>query len=141
MEERERDEYGMEEVDGLFSSPEKSPANLNGFSPADDDTASSEMSIEDGMLPYRVCAPTCYQLMTDIFNLLRDQAMRRDLWIFSALRITRAVLFYPQHLDPLQNSLDDPLSCDPHQTIEKTSYPPAHRMADDCLLREATQPP
>ncbi|KAJ5364645.1 uncharacterized protein N7496_010358 [Penicillium cataractarum] len=51
MEERERDEYGMEEVDGLFSSPEKSPAKLNGFSPADDDTASSEMSIEDGNAP------------------------------------------------------------------------------------------
>lgn len=50
MEERERDEYGMEEVDGLFSSPEKSPAKLNGFSHADDDTASSEMSIEDGKL-------------------------------------------------------------------------------------------
>lgn len=51
MEERARDEYGMEEVDGLFSSPEKSPAALNGFSDADDDTASSEMSIEDGKLP------------------------------------------------------------------------------------------
>lgn len=48
MEERERDEYGMEEVEGLFSSPEKSPAKLNGFSHSDDDTASSEMSIEDG---------------------------------------------------------------------------------------------
>lgn len=72
MEERERDEYGMEEVDGLFSSPEKSPAELNGFSPAADDTASSEMSIEDGMPPYRVCARTSYQLIIDIFNLLRD---------------------------------------------------------------------
>ncbi|KAJ5911056.1 uncharacterized protein N7473_000359 [Penicillium subrubescens] len=51
MEERERDEYGMEEVDGLFSSPEKSPARLNGFSHADDDTASSEMSIEDDNAP------------------------------------------------------------------------------------------
>ncbi|CEJ54715.1 hypothetical protein PMG11_01011 [Penicillium brasilianum] len=51
MEERERDEYGMEEVEGLFSSPERSPAKLNGFSHSDDDTASSEMSIEDGNAP------------------------------------------------------------------------------------------
>ncbi|KAJ5443651.1 uncharacterized protein N7458_007523 [Penicillium daleae] len=51
MEERQRDEYGMEEVDGLFSSPEKSPAKLNGFSHVDDETASSEMSIEDGNAP------------------------------------------------------------------------------------------
>lgn len=58
MEERQRDEYGMEEVDGLFSSPEKSPAKLNGFN-ADDDTASSEMSIEDGMPSSRVCAWRC----------------------------------------------------------------------------------
>ncbi|EPS27414.1 hypothetical protein PDE_02357 [Penicillium oxalicum 114-2] len=50
MEERQRDEYGMEEVDGLFSSPEKSPAEENGFSHADD-TAGSEMSIEDDNAP------------------------------------------------------------------------------------------
>lgn len=58
MEERQRDEYGMEEVDGLFSSPEKSPAKLNGFN-AEDNTASSEMSIEDGMSSSRVCAWRC----------------------------------------------------------------------------------
>ncbi|KAF3394037.1 Centromere protein 3 [Penicillium rolfsii] len=57
MEERERDEYGMEEVDGLFSSPEKSPARLNGFSHADDDSAGSEMSIEDGKFPTENNAP------------------------------------------------------------------------------------
>ncbi|KAJ5476962.1 hypothetical protein N7539_007106 [Penicillium diatomitis] len=49
MEERQRDEYGMEEVDGLFSSPEKSPAQQNGFSDADD--TGSEMSIEDDNAP------------------------------------------------------------------------------------------
>lgn len=65
MEERQRDEYGMEEVEGLFSSPEKSPAKLNGFN-ANDDTASSEMSIEDGRNSSRVCALRCYQLMADI---------------------------------------------------------------------------
>ncbi|KAJ5169095.1 uncharacterized protein N7482_004689 [Penicillium canariense] len=52
MKERQRDEHGMEEVDGLFSSPEKSPAILDEFDhPDDDDSASSEMSIEDGNAP------------------------------------------------------------------------------------------
>lgn len=72
MEERQRDEYGMEEVDGLFSSPEKSPAKLNGFGQADDETASSEMSIEDGRSARRVCARIEYQLVTDMVLLLRD---------------------------------------------------------------------
>lgn len=41
----------MEEVDGLFSSPEKSPAKLNRFgTAADDDSVSSEMSMDEGAL-------------------------------------------------------------------------------------------
>jgi centromere protein C len=72
MEERQRDEYGMEEVDGLFSSPEKSPAKLNGFSHVDDETASSEMSIEDGRLAKAVCPLIYYQLVTDMAILLCD---------------------------------------------------------------------
>jgi centromere protein C len=39
----------MEEMDGLFSSPEKSPAKLNGFGNAvDDDSVGSEMSMDEG---------------------------------------------------------------------------------------------
>ncbi|KAJ5693312.1 hypothetical protein N7462_002735 [Penicillium macrosclerotiorum] len=57
LKEGRRDEYGMEEVDGLFSSPEKSPAKLNGFNHSndddddDDDSASSDMSIDEGNAP------------------------------------------------------------------------------------------
>lgn len=50
----------MEEVDGLFSSPEKSPARVNGFGYDDHigdlengDSASSEMSIDEGTLTRR----------------------------------------------------------------------------------------
>ncbi|KAK5798514.1 hypothetical protein VI817_004804 [Penicillium citrinum] len=51
LKEGRRDEHGMEEVEGLFSSPEKSPAKLNGFDEEEeeeDDRGSngSEMSIE-----------------------------------------------------------------------------------------------
>lgn len=38
----------MEEVDGLFSSPEKSPDKLNGFEDENEDSIGSDMSIEDG---------------------------------------------------------------------------------------------
>lgn len=53
LKEGRRDEHGMEEVEGLFSSPEKSPAKLNGFDEEEeeeDDRGSngSEMSIEYG---------------------------------------------------------------------------------------------
>lgn len=49
LKEGRRDEHGMEEVDGLFSSPEKSPAKLNGFDD-ENDSIGSDMSIEDGEL-------------------------------------------------------------------------------------------
>lgn len=55
LKEGRRDEHGMEEVDGLFSSPEKSPARVNGFGYDDHngdlengDSASSEMSMDEG---------------------------------------------------------------------------------------------
>ncbi|CAL5872291.1 uncharacterized protein PFLUO_LOCUS6552 [Penicillium psychrofluorescens] len=52
LKEGRRDEHGMEEVDGLFSSPEKSPAKLNGFgTAADDDSFGSEMSMDEGNGP------------------------------------------------------------------------------------------
>lgn len=55
LKEGRRDEHGMEEVDGLFSSPEKSPARLNGFDGDDgdaenDDSLGSEMSMDEGAL-------------------------------------------------------------------------------------------
>ena len=42
----------MEEVDGLFSSPEKSPVKSNGFGEEDDDSSigSDGMSMDEGML-------------------------------------------------------------------------------------------
>lgn len=53
LKEGRRDEHGMEEVDGLFSSPEKSPARLNGFDNDDaenEDSLGSEMSMDEGEL-------------------------------------------------------------------------------------------
>lgn len=53
LKEGRRDEHGMEEVDGLFSSPEKSPARLNGFDQDDaenEDSLGSEMSMDEGAL-------------------------------------------------------------------------------------------
>lgn len=46
-----RDEHGMEEVTGLFSSPEKSPAKANGFDldSGDDSIGSEGMSLDEGM--------------------------------------------------------------------------------------------
>ncbi|KAJ5145660.1 uncharacterized protein N7515_000224 [Penicillium bovifimosum] len=52
LKEGRRDEHGMEEVDGLFSSPEKSPVRLNGFEDEDNSSAGSEiMSIDEGNAP------------------------------------------------------------------------------------------
>jgi hypothetical protein len=75
--------------------------------------------------------------MTDIVILLRDQIMRRDLWISSALQITRAIPL--RHLDPLRKPLEDPLSCDLPRTIGKILWRLARRMADVCPLRVETQ--
>jgi len=55
LKEGRRDEHGMEEVDGLFSSPEKSPTQLNGFEDDEsDDSAGSEMSIDEGRPAYHL---------------------------------------------------------------------------------------
>jgi centromere protein C len=45
----------MEEVDGLFSSPEKSPTKLNGFEEDEsEDFVGSEMSMDEGMIAYSI---------------------------------------------------------------------------------------
>ncbi|KAJ5576316.1 hypothetical protein N7535_003242 [Penicillium sp. DV-2018c] len=53
LKEGRRDEHGMEEVDGLFSSPEKSPVRFNGFEDAEDNSSaeSEVMSIDEGNAP------------------------------------------------------------------------------------------
>ncbi|OQE16394.1 hypothetical protein PENSTE_c024G09392 [Penicillium steckii] len=56
LKEGRRDEHGMEEVEGLFSSPEKSPEKLNGFDEEEEeeddrDSNGSEMSIDDDNAP------------------------------------------------------------------------------------------
>ncbi|KAI9368077.1 hypothetical protein BJX61DRAFT_247793 [Aspergillus egyptiacus] len=50
LKEGKRDEYGMEEVDGIFSSPEKSPVNGNGLNRSDS-VGSDGMSIDEGNGP------------------------------------------------------------------------------------------
>lgn len=52
LKEGRRDEHGMEEVDGLFSSPEKSPVELDGFEDAENDSSigSEGMSMDEGAL-------------------------------------------------------------------------------------------
>ncbi|KXG49462.1 uncharacterized protein PGRI_063190 [Penicillium griseofulvum] len=53
LKEGRRDEHGMEEVDGLFSSPEKSPVELNGFEDVENNSSvgSEGMSIDEGNAP------------------------------------------------------------------------------------------
>lgn len=48
--EGKRDEHGMEEIDGMFSSPEKSPTKENGFGEGGDETSmgSDGMSLDEG---------------------------------------------------------------------------------------------
>ncbi|KAJ6032436.1 hypothetical protein N7540_003168 [Penicillium herquei] len=50
LKEGKRDEHGMEDVDGLFSSPEKSSADLNGYE-SEDSIGSDGMSIDEGNAP------------------------------------------------------------------------------------------
>ncbi|CAG7921846.1 unnamed protein product [Penicillium olsonii] len=53
LKEGRRDEHGMEEVDGLFSSPEKSPAEFRGLENGENDssTGSDGMSMDEGNAP------------------------------------------------------------------------------------------
>ncbi|GAD97329.1 Cupin domain protein [Paecilomyces variotii No. 5] len=52
LKEGRRDEHGMEEIEGMFSSPEKSPIGLNGFAHDNEsDNDSDGMSIDDGSAP------------------------------------------------------------------------------------------
>ncbi|CEN61480.1 Putative Cupin domain protein (AFU_orthologue; AFUA_1G07590) [Aspergillus calidoustus] len=48
LKEGKRDEHGMEEVDGIFSSPEKSPVKENGFDRSDSYDGSDGMSMDEG---------------------------------------------------------------------------------------------
>ncbi|KAL2825425.1 kinetochore CENP-C fungal-like protein [Aspergillus cavernicola] len=50
LKEGKRDEHGMEEVDGIFSSPEKSPVKENGFDMSDS-IGSDGMSMDEGNGP------------------------------------------------------------------------------------------
>ncbi|KAJ5710700.1 hypothetical protein N7488_004856 [Penicillium malachiteum] len=50
LKEGKRDEHGMEDVDGLFSSPEKSSADLNGYE-SEESIGSDGMSIDEGNAP------------------------------------------------------------------------------------------
>ncbi|KAL3478009.1 kinetochore CENP-C fungal-like protein [Aspergillus californicus] len=50
LKEGKRDEHGMEEVDGIFSSPERSPVKENGFD-ASDSIGSDGMSMDEGNGP------------------------------------------------------------------------------------------
>ncbi|KAL2863591.1 Cupin domain protein [Aspergillus lucknowensis] len=50
LKEGKRDEHGMEEVDGIFSSPEKSPIKENGFG-GSDSFGSDGMSMDEGNGP------------------------------------------------------------------------------------------
>ncbi|OQD60033.1 hypothetical protein PENPOL_c030G08657 [Penicillium polonicum] len=53
LKEGRRDEHGMEEVDGLFSSPEKSPVELDGFEDVENESSvgSEGMSMDEGNAP------------------------------------------------------------------------------------------
>ncbi|KAL4898425.1 kinetochore CENP-C fungal-like protein [Aspergillus ambiguus] len=52
LEEAKRDEYGMEDIEGMWSSPEKSPVKENGFHGGDDDSTGSDgMSMDEGTGP------------------------------------------------------------------------------------------
>lgn len=58
LKEGKRDEHGMEEIEGMFSSPEKSPARLNGFSNNNESIINSDgMSIDDGKSSDTVVVP------------------------------------------------------------------------------------
>jgi centromere protein C len=48
LKEGKRDEHGMEEIDGIFSSPEKSPAGEHGFGNITT-IGSDGMSIDEGV--------------------------------------------------------------------------------------------
>lgn len=50
LREGKRDEHGMEEIDGMFSSPEKSPMKSNGLNNGNETIIGSEgMSMDEGM--------------------------------------------------------------------------------------------
>jgi centromere protein C len=49
LKEGKRDEHGMEEIEGIFSSPEKSPVKHNGHNVVNETSIGSEgMSMDEG---------------------------------------------------------------------------------------------
>jgi hypothetical protein len=82
----------MEEVDGLFSSPEKSPVELNGFEDVENDSSvgSEGMSIDEGGLILWL------ELTTRCVLIQILQAMRQILWTSSRAQMARVPLFSPR---------------------------------------------
>ena len=62
LKEGKRDEHGMEEIEGMFSSPEKSPADENGFDNNGNETVigSDGMSIDEGT-PFYYLYPLSFE--------------------------------------------------------------------------------
>jgi centromere protein C len=55
LKEGKRDEHGMEEIEGIFSSPEKSPVRHNGHNAANETIIGSDgMSMDEGSLPHSI---------------------------------------------------------------------------------------
>ncbi|KAJ6128342.1 hypothetical protein N7471_009559 [Penicillium samsonianum] len=61
LKEGRRDEHGMEEVDGLFSSPEKSPVELNGFEDVENDSSVGQCARSHGL-------PQGHEWLTYLFS-------------------------------------------------------------------------
>lgn len=49
LKEGKRDEHGMEEIEGMFSSPERSPVKYNGLYNENETAGSEGMSMDEGM--------------------------------------------------------------------------------------------
>lgn len=124
LKEGKRDEHGMEEIDGLFSSPEKSAVKENGFSHHGNETmmGSDGMSMDEGMP--RPFQPSITCLTLD-FN---SQAMLPVLQTFSMASMANA---HPTSLPPkpaLLGHLAEHPVCD-LQVRNKIRLPPARQLA------------
>lgn len=75
LKEGKRDEHGMEEIEGMFSSPEKSPVKYNGFGNANETIIGSEgMSMDEGR-PFRTWVLRCWSC-----SLILDWIFRQWTW-------------------------------------------------------------
>lgn len=96
LKEGRRDEHGMEEVDGLFSSPEKSPAGLPAFEEENaSSTGSDEMSMDEGA-PLVLSPEVLFPHADSPAQLF--QAMRRIPWTSSGVPMAHEPLFFPRPL-------------------------------------------